>query len=146
MTRDTAHGPAKWTPIRRQELAPLNESGARPDSKGTGRALVIAGAFALCAGLLPAGVALAPKAGAPVAVIAPPWAIDGEAVRIVAAADGVVVGASRRGGIVIATSAAADFIARLYQSGASVVIDAAALSTCLSIAGRQPFSAKGTNS
>lgn len=110
------------------------------------RDLVLAGAFALCAGLLPAGIALAPKTGAPVAVVAPPWAADGEAVRIVAAADGVVVDATRRGGIAIATSVATDFIARLYQSGASVVIDAAALTACLSIAGGKPFSAKETNS
>jgi len=29
----------KWTPVRRQEYAPTRESGARPDSEGTGRAL-----------------------------------------------------------------------------------------------------------
>jgi len=110
------------------------------------RDLAIAGVFALCAGLLPAGLALAPKAGAPVAVVAPPWATDGEAVRIVAAADGVVVSATRRGGIAVATSDAAGFIGRLYQSGATVVIDAAALSACLSFTGAQQFSGKGTNS
>jgi hypothetical protein len=110
------------------------------------RDLAIAGVFALCAGLLPAGLALAPKAGTPVAVVVPPWASDGEAVRIVAAADGLVVGATRRGGIAVATSGAADFIARLYQSGATVVIDAAALSACLSFTGTQQFSGKGTNS
>ena len=106
------------------------------------RDIAIAGAFAVCAGLLPAAVALAPKAGAPVAVIASPWAIDGEALRIVAAADGFVLATTGRGGVAIATSAATDFITRLYQSGASVVIDAGALSACLSLAGEQPFSAK----
>jgi hypothetical protein len=114
--------------------------------ESTMRDVAIAGVFALCAGLLPAGVALAPKPGAAVAVIASPWAIDGEAVRIVAAADGLVVGATHRGGVAVATSAAPDFVGRLYQSGASVVIDAAALSACLSIAGEQLFSAKRTNS
>jgi hypothetical protein len=104
------------------------------------RDLAIAGAFVLCAGLLPAGIALAPKTGAPVAVIAPPWASDGEALRIVAAADGFVLGATPRGGIAIATSAAADFIVHLYQAGASAVVDAGAMSACVSIPGGQPFS------
>jgi hypothetical protein len=106
------------------------------------RDLVIAGTFAVCAGLLPAGAALAPKAGAPVAVIASPFADDGAAIRIVAAADGFVLGTTGRGGVAIATSTASDFIARLYQSGASVVVDAGALSACLALAGEPPFSAK----
>jgi hypothetical protein len=106
------------------------------------RDIAIAGAFAMLAGLLPAAAALTPKAGAPVAVIAPPFADDGAAVRIVAAADGFVLGATGRGGVAIATSAASDFIARLYQSGASVVVDAGALSACLALAGEPPFSAK----
>ena len=33
-----AHVPAKWTPVRRQEHAPNEESGARSDSEGTERA------------------------------------------------------------------------------------------------------------
>jgi hypothetical protein len=108
------------------------------------RDIVIAGVFAVCAGLLPAGIALAPKTGAPVAVIAAPWAIDGEAMRIVAAADGLVLGAARHGTIAISAPAAADFIARLYRAGAALVVDAGALSACLSVAGEQPFSAKRT--
>jgi hypothetical protein len=106
------------------------------------RDLAIAGAFALCAGVLPAGAALVPKAGTPVAVIAAPWADDGAAVRIVAAADGFVLGTTGRGGVAIATSAASDFIDRLYQSGASVVVDAGALSACLALAGAPPFSTR----
>jgi hypothetical protein len=104
------------------------------------RDIAIGALFALCAGLLPAGVALAPKAGAPVAVIAAPWADDAEALRIVAAADGSVLGTTPRGGVAIATSVAADFVARLYRAGAAAVIDAGAVSACLSIAGEAPFS------
>src|SRR5262245_57263332 len=59
------------------------------------RDLAIAGGFALLAGCLPSAFALAPKPGAPVAVIALPWAQDGDALRIVAAADGRVMGAAR---------------------------------------------------
>ena len=98
----------------------------------------------MCAGVLLAGLALAPKAGAPVAVIAPPWASEGDAMRIVAAADGLVLATARHGNIAIATSAAADFIARLYRSGATAVVDAGALSACLAIAGEPSFSAKRT--
>src|SRR5262245_65997377 len=35
-----AHIPAKWTPVRRQEYAPTNESRAHSDSVGTECALV----------------------------------------------------------------------------------------------------------
>jgi len=100
------------------------------------RDIAIAGAFALLAGGMPAGAALAPKPGAPVAVIALPWAEDGAALRIVAAADGVVLGAAHAGGVAIATSVGSDFVKRLYQSGAALVVDGAALATCLSIAGK----------
>src|SRR5260370_26484581 len=34
-----AHVPAKWTPVRREGHAPMNESRACPDSAGTGHAL-----------------------------------------------------------------------------------------------------------
>jgi predicted RND superfamily exporter protein len=37
---DLAHVPAKWTPVRRQEHAPMQESRARSDSTGTEHALV----------------------------------------------------------------------------------------------------------
>src|SRR5262249_22160990 len=37
-----AHVPAKWTPVRRQEHAPMKESKAYPDSEGTEYALAAA--------------------------------------------------------------------------------------------------------
>src|SRR6266567_7206601 len=37
--RELEHVPAKWMPVRRQEHAPLKNSRACPDSKGTGYAL-----------------------------------------------------------------------------------------------------------
>jgi hypothetical protein len=107
------------------------------------RDLAIAGLFAVLAGCLPAALALAPKSGAPVAVIAAPWAEDGAALRIVAKADGTLLDAAHGGGVAIATSAGDDFVGRLYESGAALVLDGAALSACLSIAGN-PFSAKRT--
>jgi hypothetical protein len=109
------------------------------------RDLAIAGAFALFAGCMPAALALAPKAGTPVAVIALPWAEDGAALRIVAAADGRVIGAAHGGEIAIAMPTGDDFVSRLYQSGAALVLDGAALAACLTITGEHPFSAKRTS-
>src|SRR5215510_10103846 len=37
--RVLAHVPAKWTPVRRQEHAPLKDSRACPDSEGMGHTL-----------------------------------------------------------------------------------------------------------
>jgi hypothetical protein len=95
------------------------------------RHIAIAGCFALLAGSMPAALALAPQPGAPVAVIVFPWADGGAAVRIVAAADGLLLEAPHGGKIAIATSNAADFTARLYRSGAALVVDGAAVSGCL---------------
>ena len=39
MFASLAHVPAKWTPVRRQEHAPINSAGACPDSKGAEEAL-----------------------------------------------------------------------------------------------------------
>src|SRR5215207_7478373 len=72
------------------------------------------GLFWLLAGGMPAALALAPQSGAPVA-----------------AADGVLLAAPHNGRIAIATSAAADFIGRLYRSGAALVVDVAAAAACL---------------
>jgi hypothetical protein len=108
------------------------------------RELIVAGAFALLAGLLPASLALAPKAGTPVAVIASPWAEAGDAMRIVAAADGLVLQAAHGGGVAIATSDSNDFIARLYRSGAALVLDGAALAGCLAAVTQHQFFAERT--
>jgi len=65
--------------------------------------------------------------------------------RVVAAADGVVLDAVRGGDIAIATSVAPDFVGRLYQTGAVLVVDGTALSRCLPIADRHRFSVKGAD-
>jgi len=108
------------------------------------RQIVIAVAFALFAGSMPAALALAPQPGAPVAVIAFPWAARGAAVQIVTAADGLLLDTHRHGKVAIATSGAADFVARLYRSGAAVVLDGSALSGCLPTAEPQRLFLKGT--
>ena len=108
------------------------------------RELIVAGTFALLAGLLPAGLALAPKAGTPVAVIASPWAEPGDAMRIVAAADGRILRATHSGSVAIATSDSNDFVARLYQSGAALVVDGATLAGCLAAISPNTFFAEGT--
>jgi hypothetical protein len=108
------------------------------------RELIVAGPFTLLAGLLPAGLALAPQAGTPVAVIASPWAEPGDSMRIVAAADGRILQATHGGGVVIATSDSNDFVARLYQSGAALVVNGAALAGCLAAMSPHPFFVEGT--
>jgi hypothetical protein len=102
------------------------------------RDITIAVAFVAIAGSVPAAFSLAPAPGAAVAVIAPPWAPAGEAVRIVAASNGVMLDA--KGVVVFAESPDGDFISKLYQAGAVLVLDAAAVATCLS-----PFRVPGSS-
>lgn len=89
--------------------------------------------FAAACGLAPAALALAPRAGEPVAVVASPWAPKAPA--IVAAADGVLIDAGRARIVAIATSDASDFVARLYRAGAALVLDGRGAGLC---AGEQP--------
>lgn len=90
--------------------------------------------FALGAGLLPAALALTPKASSPVAVIAAPWAMPGEAMRIAADADGFILSATRDGRVAIARARAStdDFVVKLYRAGAVIVLDGEMVSACFS--------------
>ena len=99
------------------------------------RPALTAALFVLVAGTAPAALALAPKTADPVAVVVAPWAESGEAVRIVAAVNGTITGASHGGAVAIARSADADadFVTRLYRAGALLVLDAAAVTACLRI-------------
>ena len=72
------------------------------------------------------------------AIVVSPWAQPGEAVRIVAAVNGTMVGATHGGSIAIARFAAEDLVAQLYQSGALLVIDAAAVTACFTIESDPP--------
>ena len=101
--------------------------------KTSPRHLVTAALFVLFAGTVPAALTLAPKAASAVAIVVPPWAAPEEAMRIAAAVDGTIVGATHGGSIAIASFAAGDFVSRLYRSGALLVIDAAAVTACFTI-------------
>jgi hypothetical protein len=103
------------------------------------RQIAMVAGFALVAGATPAALALAPQPGAPVAVIALSWTDVGAAMRIVAAADGLLLEAPHGGRIAIATSAEPEFAARLYRSGAALVIDGAAVIACLPAEGHRLF-------
>jgi hypothetical protein len=105
------------------------------------RHIVMAAGFALVAGGMPAALALAPQPGEPVAVISFPWADGGAAMRIVASADGFLLEAPHHGRIAIATSAEPEFAARLYRSGAALVIDAS-LVGCVTADGHRFFSGR----
>jgi hypothetical protein len=97
------------------------------------RSLAVSSLFALLAGAAPVALALAPKAAGPVAVVVAPWATAGEAARIVAAANGTIVGTARGGDVAIAQFDTTDFVTQLYQSGALLVLDARAVAACLTI-------------
>lgn len=81
--------------------------------------------------VVPVLVAAAPRPGRPVAVIA--WSAGvGGAAAIAARAEGELRSASRGNHIVIASSTAPDFVARLYGAGALLVVDATMAAACLS--------------
>jgi hypothetical protein len=109
----------------------LNLDNSRP--KVAVRQILIAALFALFAGTVPTALALAPKAESPVAVVVAPWAAAGEAARIVATANGTILGATRSGHVAIGQFGAADVVTRLYQAGALLVLDAAPVAACLTI-------------
>lgn len=80
---------------------------------------------------VPVVVASAPRAGQPVAIFS--WSADGGgAAAIAARAEGELRSAARSNRIVIASSTAPDFVARLYGAGALLVVDAAMAAACLS--------------
>jgi len=108
------------------------------------RDIAIAGLFALLAGGMPAILAILPHPETPVAVVAAPWADRGSAMRIAAAAGGVILDASANGTVAIASSASSDFVVRLYRAGAALVVDGASLSRCLSIGTGVSFFVKRT--
>jgi hypothetical protein len=97
------------------------------------RDLFIAGAFSFVAAMAPLAAILAPRDGTPVMVIGFPWASTGEALRIVASAQGMPL-AAPRGQVVIARADAPGFATRLYAAGAALVIDAGAAAGCLGLA------------
>ncbi len=80
---------------------------------------------------LPVVAASAPRPGRPVAVLS--WSADaGGAAAVAARAEGQLRSAARNNRIVIASSTAPDFVARLYGAGALLVVDATMAAACLS--------------
>lgn len=95
------------------------------------RARLLLPLIALVCLVLPVLVAAAPRPGRPVAVIAWSTAVGGAA-AIAARAQGELRSASGGNRIVIASSTAPDFVARLYGAGALLVVDATMAAACLS--------------
>lgn len=85
--------------------------------------------IAIAAGIAPLAVALVPKSGAPVVVIASPFGHG--ALAVVAAADGRLVAATRFESIVVGVSDEPDFLARLRKAGAFLLLDGRGLTGCL---------------
>ena len=123
---------------------PSPDSGIARGPK-TVRELAIAMLFACSAALVPAAMVLAPRADSPVAVIMPPWATNGDALRIVAAAGGSLVATAGDGRIAIARFAGEGFVSGLYRAGALFVLDATAVSACFGLSLTQSASTPGTS-
>ena len=95
------------------------------------RDLAIATLFAFGVALVPAAIALAPKAATPVVIVAAPWAAAGDAARIAAAAGGSILSAT--GHIAIARFSTDAFVSQLYQAGALLVLDATLVTACFPV-------------
>jgi hypothetical protein len=93
------------------------------------RDLAIASLFAAGVALVPAAIALAPKAENPVVIVAAPWSAVGDAARMAAAAGGSIVAASGR--VAIARFSTDAFVSQLYRAGALLVLDATLVTACL---------------
>ena len=93
------------------------------------RDLAIASLFAAGVALVPAAIALAPKADNPVVIVAAPWSAAGDAARIAAAAGGSIVSAT--GHVAIARFSTDAFASQLYRAGALLVLDATLVTACL---------------
>lgn len=75
--------------------------------------------------------AVAPDPGRPVAVLTLPWSPTPRALDVVAGADGAVL-AMPRPWLILAGGEGSDFVARLYRSGAVLVVDAGRAGLCRS--------------
>jgi len=100
------------------------------------RDILTVGLFGAICALAPTLLALAPRSGEPVAVIAAPWAPA--ASIIVAAADGALIGPGSASLVAVGMSESPDFITRLYRSGAALVLDARAAWLCSDVRSGQP--------
>ena len=92
------------------------------------RDLAIASLFATGVALVPAAIALAPKAANPVVIVAAPWSATGDAARIAAATGGSILSAT--GHIAVARFSTDAFVSQLYRAGALLVLDATLVTAC----------------
>ena len=94
------------------------------------RDAILAIAFSLVCLFAPIALALSPRDGEAVAVIATPWS-GLSAPMIVAAADGRLLDAAANHLVAVGIDASSDFASRLYAAGALLVLDARTAAFCL---------------
>ena len=87
-------------------------------------------AFSSACLFAPIALALSPRDGEAVAVIAAPWS-GASAPQIIAAADGRLLDAAANHLVAIGIDASPGFAPRLYAAGALLVLDARAAAFCL---------------
>ncbi|MEW7008406.1 hypothetical protein [Lentilitoribacter sp. EG35] len=66
-----------------------------------------------------------------VAVILPPWSEPSKIIQVIADAGGALVNGGRLDWIAVTTSESDDFVSKLYQAGAVIVIDGYIAAACL---------------
>lgn len=95
-------------------------------------ATIAAGLVMVVLGAAPVGVALIPRDDSPVAVIAPPWAPHGAALKAALEVPGALISIAPGGRTVIFAPDTHDAVAKLYQAGAALVVRAGVVSACTS--------------
>ena len=98
---------------------------------------VLAFTFAAFCLLGPIALALSPRDGEAVAVLAVPW-WGANASATVAAADGRLLDLAANQLLAIAIDGSPDFVSRLYAAGALLVVDARAAAFCFPAATQTP--------
>jgi hypothetical protein len=91
--------------------------------------------FALVCILATTALALSPRAGEPVAVIAMPWS-DVNAAIVIASAGGQLIDVAASGLVAIGLGPSAGFAGRLYAAGALLVVDGRAAAFCFGLNAR----------
>jgi hypothetical protein len=91
--------------------------------------------FAVVCILAPTALALSPRAGEPVAVIAMPWS-DVNAATVIATAGGQLIDVAASGVVAIGLGQQTGFAGRLYAAGALLVLDGRAAAFCFGLYAR----------
>ena len=100
------------------------------DNANDGRAMWLSLAIGVIAATCSVALAVQPRDGQQVVVLTWPWAGNGAAMRVIAAADAKIIASGRTDWIAVAEDARPNLVRRLYGAGAAFVADAAFAKAC----------------